>query len=106
MSFGISPDRAKTFMVGADVAVAWIDKNTGKGYAEDYFLDSKSQCSGSRGSCPDTRLGVRNLHDNTHYAATKKLHILIIFYRTKLIQFVYLMLQLLMVTPSLHINDL
>lgn len=45
-------------MVGADVAVAWIDKNTGKGYAEDYFLDAKSQCSGNRGSCPDTRLGV------------------------------------------------
>lgn len=60
MSFGLSPDRSKTFMVGADVAVAWIDKNTGKGYAEDYFLDSKSQCSGSRGSCPDTRLGVSN----------------------------------------------
>lgn len=61
MSFGLSPDRSKTFMVGADVAVAWIDKNTGKGYAEDYFLDSKSQCSGSRGSCPDTRLGVSNI---------------------------------------------
>lgn len=58
MSFGLSPDRSKTFMVGADVAVAWIDKNTGKGYAEDYFLDAKSQCSGNRGSCPDTRLGV------------------------------------------------
>lgn len=58
MAFGLSPDRSKTFMVGADVAVAWIDKNTGKGYAEDYFLDAKSQCSGNRGSCPDTRLGV------------------------------------------------
>lgn len=58
MSFGLSPDRSKTFMVGADVAVAWIDKNTGKGYAEDYFLEAKSQCSGNRGSCPDTRLGV------------------------------------------------
>lgn len=58
MSFGLSPDKSKTFMVGADVAVAWIDKNTGKGYAEDYFLDAKAQCSGNRGSCPDTRLGV------------------------------------------------
>lgn len=58
MSFGLSPDRSKTFMVGADVAVAWIDEKTGKGYAEDYFLDAKSQCSGNRGSCPDTRLGV------------------------------------------------
>lgn len=45
-------------MVGADVAVAWIDKNTGKGYAEDYYLDAKAQCSGQKGSCPDTRLGV------------------------------------------------
>lgn len=62
MSFGLSPDRSKTFMVGADVAVAWIDKNTGKGYAEDYFLDAKSQCSGNRGSCPDTRLGVSDTH--------------------------------------------
>lgn len=58
MSFGLSPDRSKTFMVGADVAVAWIDKNTGKGYAEDYYLDAKSQCAGNKGSCPDTRLGV------------------------------------------------
>lgn len=58
MSFGLSPDREKTFMVGADVAVAWIDKETGKGYAEDYYLDAKSQCSGQRGSCPDARLAV------------------------------------------------
>lgn len=58
MSFGLSPDTQKTFMVGADVAVAWIDRNTGKGYAEDYFLDAKAQCSGKRGSCPDTRLSV------------------------------------------------
>lgn len=48
-------------MVGADVAVAWIDKNTGKGYAEDYYLDAKSQCAGNKGSCPDTRLGVCNI---------------------------------------------
>lgn len=58
MSFGLSPDRQKTFMVGADVAVAWIDKETGKGYAEDYYLDAKSQCSGNRGSCPDARFAV------------------------------------------------
>lgn len=61
MSFGLSPDRSKTFMVGADVAVAWIDKNTGKGYAEDYYLDAKAQCAGNKGSCPDTRLGVNCL---------------------------------------------
>lgn len=58
MSFGLSPDPQRTMMIGADVAVSWIDKNTGKGYAEDYYLDAKSQCSGNRGSCPDTRLAV------------------------------------------------
>ncbi|XP_059621426.1 protein Skeletor, isoforms B/C [Phlebotomus argentipes] len=56
MSFGVSPDPKKTVMVGADVAVAWVDKSTGKGYAYDYILDDKSQCSGQRGSCPDSRL--------------------------------------------------
>lgn len=72
MSFGLSPDRSKTFMVGADVAVAWIDKNTGKGYAEDYFLDAKSQCSGNRGSCPDTRLGVSNVNKKFELFPFKK----------------------------------
>lgn len=57
MSFGISPDKEHTVMVGADVTVAWVNKS-GKGFAHDYYLDDKSQCSGTRGSCPDTRLGV------------------------------------------------
>ena len=26
---------------------------SGKGYADDYYLDSKSQCAGRRGACPD-----------------------------------------------------
>jgi hypothetical protein len=26
---------------------------SGKGFAEDYFLDAKSQCAGKRGACPD-----------------------------------------------------
>lgn len=45
-------------MVGGDVVVAWVDKQTLQGYAVDYFLDAKSQCSGGRGSCPDTRIQV------------------------------------------------
>lgn len=53
MSFGVSPDIDKSVMIGSDVAVAWIDKLTGKGFANDYFLEAKSQCSGNRGSCPD-----------------------------------------------------
>ena len=28
----------------------------GQGYAEDYFLDAKSQCAGGRGSCPDKNI--------------------------------------------------
>lgn len=53
MSFGVSPDIDKSVMIGSDVAVAWIDKLTGKGFANDYYLEAKSQCSGNRGSCPD-----------------------------------------------------
>ena len=26
---------------------------SGKGYADDYYLDAKSQCAGGRGACPD-----------------------------------------------------
>jgi len=58
MSFGVAPDISRSEMIGADVAVAWVDKETGKGFAHDYFLDAKSQCSGNRGSCPDTRIAV------------------------------------------------
>ncbi|KAG4075641.1 hypothetical protein HA402_003466 [Bradysia odoriphaga] len=61
MSFGISKSKDHTVMIGADVAVVWVDRDTGKGYAHDYYLDDKSQCSGTRGSCPDIRLG-----DNTN----------------------------------------
>ncbi|XP_025266940.1 protein Skeletor, isoforms B/C isoform X2 [Camponotus floridanus] len=56
MAFGISPDIEKSIMVGGDVTVAWVDKQTLQGYAIDYFLDAKSQCSGRRGSCPDIRI--------------------------------------------------
>ncbi|XP_057657689.1 protein Skeletor, isoforms B/C isoform X1 [Diorhabda carinulata] len=57
MSFGPSGDENKTEMIGGDVVVAWVDKETLKGYAEDYYLEDKSQCSGPTGSCPDNRLG-------------------------------------------------
>lgn len=58
MSFGLSGSDGHSQMVGGDVAVAWVDKATLKGYAHDYYLDAKSQCAGVRGSCPDERLGV------------------------------------------------
>lgn len=56
MSFGVSGNPQKSDMIGGDVVVAWVNRLTGKGYAQDYFLEAKSQCSGSHGSCPDTRL--------------------------------------------------
>ena len=28
----------------------------GQGFAEDYYLDAKSQCAGGRGSCPDSNI--------------------------------------------------
>jgi len=58
MSFGLSGDDTRSKMVGGDVVVAWVDKATLKGYADDYFLDAKSQCAGNRGSCPDHKLRV------------------------------------------------
>ncbi|KAK0162557.1 hypothetical protein PV327_006325 [Microctonus hyperodae] len=56
MSFGLSADPKRSLMIGGDVVVAWVDKQTLQGYAVDYILDAKSQCSGTRGSCPDTRI--------------------------------------------------
>lgn len=58
MSFGVSADTEKSIMIGGDVAVAWVDKETLQGDATDYFLEAKSQCSGRRGSCPDNRIQV------------------------------------------------
>ena len=48
MAFGLSGNPSRTQMIGGDVTVAWMDHNTGKGYAEDYYLDAKSQCAGTR----------------------------------------------------------
>lgn len=58
MSFGISPKPDRTQMIGSDVVVAWVDQDTGKGFAQDYYLDDKSQCSGGRGTCPDVNIEV------------------------------------------------
>jgi len=56
MAFGLSGDRDRSRMVGGDVTVAWMDHGSGKGFAEDYYLDAKSQCAGKRGACPDRNL--------------------------------------------------
>lgn len=65
-------------MIGADVTVAWVDKTSGKGYANDYYLDAKSQCSGKHGSCPDTRIKVKLYFANreeTHFLTKLIMHI-------------------------------
>ena len=41
MSFGISGSNTSTFMVGADVVVAWVDN--GVANAVDYYLTSRQQ---------------------------------------------------------------
>ncbi|XP_017874479.1 PREDICTED: protein Skeletor, isoforms B/C [Drosophila arizonae] len=56
MAFGISPNKNISQMIGADAAVAWVDPETGNGFAQDYFLEGKSQCSGGRGACPDIKI--------------------------------------------------
>merc|ERR1712226_714767 len=63
MGFGLSGDNERTKVVGGDVTVAWMDHASGQGYAEDYYLDAKSQCAGGRGSCPDRniRRGTNNV---------------------------------------------
>ncbi|XP_020817377.1 protein Skeletor, isoforms B/C isoform X1 [Drosophila serrata] len=59
MSFGISPNRNISQMIGADAVVAWVDPQTGNGFATDYFLEGKAQCSGGRGACPDTKISEK-----------------------------------------------
>lgn len=57
MSFGISPEKERSVMIGADAVTAYVDHETGKGYADDYLLRDKSQCAGENGACPDSNLG-------------------------------------------------
>lgn len=60
-------------MIGGDLAVAWVDKQTLQGYAIDYFLDAKSQCSGRRGSCPDTRIQVQTNKEQSDFISQNKI---------------------------------
>lgn len=63
MAFGLSGDPDTSVMVGGDVTVAWMNHKSGKGFADDYYLDSKSQCAGRRGACPDNQIkrGTNNV---------------------------------------------
>ena len=107
MGFGLSGDNDRTKMVGGDVTIAWMDHGSGKlvktmhkvnfknvhkfvdvfrnsqcivgqGYAEDYYLDAKSQCAGGRGSCPD-----RNIRKGKVYVRSL-FHYVLLFLRVGL----------------------
>ena len=54
VAFGPSGDAKKSRMIGADVAVGWLDRSTGKGFVLDHFINSKNTCSGTTGVCQDT----------------------------------------------------
>lgn len=56
MGFGVSGSTTKTFMVGADPTV--VDMYNGTFRARDFYLNNRSQCSGSNGVCPDSRNGT------------------------------------------------
>ena len=62
MAFGISGDTKKSQMVGADVAIGWLDQSTGKGFVHDHFIDARRPCSGANGVCQDTLSSVNILH--------------------------------------------
>ncbi|KAF0313186.1 Protein Skeletor, isoforms B/C [Amphibalanus amphitrite] len=67
MAFGLSGHPTRSVMIGADAVVTWLDRRSGQGVAEDYFLQAKRQCSAGKGACPDTQLqggksGVRLLN--------------------------------------------
>jgi len=56
MAFGLSGDSQSSVMVGGDVVVAWLEHETGRGFAHDYYLQQKAQCAGGKGSCPDNKI--------------------------------------------------
>ncbi|KAJ8026045.1 Protein Skeletor, isoforms D/E [Holothuria leucospilota] len=55
MAFGRSGQDSFTSMIGSDVTVVWMDPNTRKAQAQDYYLNDYSQCTpdDGRGACPD-----------------------------------------------------
>ncbi|XP_072030814.1 uncharacterized protein [Amphiura filiformis] len=56
LGFGISGSDTRTLMIGADVAIGWIDQNTNIGHVKDYYLSQYGQCivTAGSGACPDT----------------------------------------------------
>lgn len=46
--------------VGSDVVVAYYDRVSKVFRADDYFISHLAQCDGTKGVCPDERLGGQN----------------------------------------------
>lgn len=55
-AFGTSGVKDRSAMVGADVAVIFVRRDSRVSVA-DYYLSSKAQCSSSGGVCPDNKVG-------------------------------------------------
>ena len=55
VAFGPSGDSKRTRMIGADVAVGWLDRASGKGFVHDHYMTSKSACTAGKGVCQDTQ---------------------------------------------------
>lgn len=58
MGFGISGSSTETWMLGADAVV--VDYVDGQPRATDIFIDSRAQCNGETGVCPDSTMGFTN----------------------------------------------
>ncbi|KAK9889864.1 hypothetical protein WA026_007230 [Henosepilachna vigintioctopunctata] len=86
MSFGLSGDDRSSVMIGGDVAVAGIYKDSSLGYAVDYYLRDKSQCSGKTGSCPDTRFRENTNDIKLLNAATVNGYVIVTYQRPLLAQ--------------------
>lgn len=89
MSFGLSGSDEHSVMVGGDVVVAWVDRNTGKGYAVDYELDDKSQCSGLRGSCPDERISKASLNANSLFSYLMLFNLILLLPHSKILLWLF-----------------
>ncbi|CAH1121732.1 unnamed protein product [Ceutorhynchus assimilis] len=74
IAFGLSGGNNKAQMIGADVTIAYFDKDERSFRAEDYYISHASQCDGKSGVCPDERIGGRNdvtvLHGERHNGIT------------------------------------
>ncbi|XP_052749030.1 protein Skeletor, isoforms B/C [Galleria mellonella] len=57
MAFGISGAEGRPVMLGADVVVAYWDTRFNQPEATDYSISHLAQCDGTRGVCPDSRVG-------------------------------------------------